>query len=99
MIQPEATSKRKRRSIKLSSLASKHKSIMRAVYKEFQAMFFSLYGPSARWETVHRESNALLLIDAARKAFGERSTEFRDFSKDVLAEMSAEGDTDMRLLL
>ena len=64
-------------------------------------MFFSLYGPSAHWETVHRESNAFLLVDAARKALGERSPEFRSFSKDIMSEIehSDEGGEALRYLL
>ena len=74
---------------------------MRPIYKEFQAMFFSLHGSSSRWDSVHRESNALLLIDAARKVLGERSSEFRNFSKDILSEMgpSDEGGAALRYLL
>ena len=88
----QATSNRQHRSIKKCALARKYKDIMRKVYKEFQAMFFALHGPLAHWETMHRESNALLLVDAARKALGERSTEFRSFSKDIMAEMGAASD-------
>ena len=36
-------------------------------------MFFSLYGASPQWECTHRHSNALLLVDAARKVLGEGS--------------------------
>ena len=74
---------------------------MRRVYKEFQAMFFSLYGHSPQWECTHRHSNVLLLVDAARKVLGERSTEFRNFSKDIMAEMgqSDEGGAVLRYLL
>jgi hypothetical protein len=88
-------------SIAKSALAHKHKDILRKVYKEFQAMFFSLHGPSAHWESVHRQSNALLLVDAARKALGEHSPEFRSFSKDIMAELvpSDEGGEALRYLL
>ena len=64
-------------------------------------MFFSLHGASPHWESAHRESNALLLVDAARKVLGERSTEFRSFSKDIMAEMeqSDDGRVVLRYLL
>jgi len=83
---------RRSRSIKNCQLARKHGHIMRAVYKEFQGMFFSLHGPLSRWESVHRESNALLLIDAARKALGADSSEFRIFSKDILSQIGEGGE-------
>ena len=55
-------------------------------------MFLSLHGPSPEWESIHRQSNALLLVDAARKVLGAGSPEFRSFSKDIMAEMGPSGE-------
>ena len=52
-----------------------------------------IYGNGTHaWESVHRESNALLLIDAARKALGADSSEFRMFSKDILSQIGEGGE-------
>ena len=90
-----------RRSIAGCQLAQRHKAVLRDVYREFQALHFSLNGPYFQWETVHRVSNARLLLDAASRALGEHSKEYRSFMKDVTAEFrkSRDGDVTVRYSL
>ena len=94
---------RTRRSIAGCQLAQRHKAVLRDVYREFkfQALHFSLSGPYFHWETVHRVSNARLLLDAASRALGEHSKEYRSFMKDVTAEFrkSRDGDVTVRYSL
>lgn len=92
---------RHRRSIAGSALAQKHKNVLRGIYKSFQALQFSLNGPYFQWETVHRVSNARLLVDAARRALGEHSPEYRSFRKDIEKEIrvSRDGDETVRYSL
>ena len=59
------------------------------------------YYPYFQWETVHRVSNARLLLDAASQALGEHSKEYQNFMKDVTTEFrkSRDGDVTVRYSL
>ena len=96
MIQEPKKRGGRRRSIKACALAEKHKKVLQPVYKEFQAMFLSLHGSSPRWESVNRHNNALLIIDAARVALGERCSEFINIRNDIRSEMGKTSDDGIR---
>ena len=92
---------RNRRSITSSELARRYKAVLRDIYRSFQALQFSSNGPYFKWETVHRVSNARLLVDAARRALGVDSKIYSRFRKDVEMEFrtSRDGDETVRYSL
>ena len=94
---------RNRRPITSSELARRYKAVLRGISRSFQALQFSSNGPYFEWETVHRVSNARLLVDAARRALGadNRDSEYRNFKKDIEKEIrtSRDGDETVRYSL
>ena len=85
---------RHRRPITGSELAQKHKKVFRDIYRSFQALQFSLNSLYFEWETVHRVSNARLLVNAARLALGVDSKEHHTFRMDVEKEIRTSRDGD-----
>jgi hypothetical protein len=76
----------RRLSIKASNFAEIHKKALRPIYKYYQALQFSIYGPHFQWGRARRKQCVRLLLDAAREC--HNAATYAKFRTAVLAELS-----------
>ena len=78
-----------RRSFEHSTFARRWKDALRSLYKEYQKVMLSVYGPRLQFKACHSKACVQVLLDASSAA--NFTKEHRAFKEAVEGELSGDG--------